>query len=113
MLVRNISGVDHGEDIFMIYKSHKRVLPFSENEQKVRRRMIDMYFDFANSSIVTFGDVLVEKVNPEHVQGLEIGDSGEGVMRSYEKSFENVPFWDGIEKSLQGHETVSDNEILN
>lgn len=71
-----------------------------------------MYFDFANSSIMTFGDVLVEKVNPELVQGLEIENSGEGVIRRYEKSFGNGPFWDEVENSLQDHVSVSDNEIL-
>lgn len=84
----------------MIYKSHRRVLPFNENELKVNGRLIDLYFNFVNSSVVAFGDVLVEKVESEHVQGLEIENSGEGVNHRYDKSFGNGPFWDEIEKSL-------------
>lgn len=95
----------------MIYKSHKRVLPLSDNELKVSRGLIDLCFNFANSSIVTFGDVLVEKVEPEHVRGLEIENSGQGVIRDFDESFGNGPFWDEIEKSLQEHGTESRNEI--
>lgn len=108
----NILGVAHGEDIFMIYKSHKRVLPFSKNESKVSRNLINMYFNFANSSVVTFGDVFVEKVNPANkVTGVEISNSGEGVIRDYEETFGNGPFWDEIERSLQERTTVVENEI--
>lgn len=95
----------------MIYKSHKRVLPFSEKELKVSRRMVNMYFNFANSSTVTFGDVIVEKVDPEHVKGVEIADTSDGVIRDFEKSFGNGPFWDEIERFLQESGFVSKNEI--
>lgn len=95
----------------MIYKSHKRVLPLNDNELKVSRGLIDLCFNFANSSIVTYDDVLVEKVDPKNVRGLEIGNSTEGTIRNFDESFGNGPFWDEIEKSLQEHGTESKNEI--
>lgn len=110
-LTETYSGVAHGEDVFLIYKRNDRTEPFTDGEVKVSKNLLSLYFNFANSNEVVFGGIKADKVNPKSVQGLEITDSGEGVIIDVDDAFGSGPFWEDLEKTLKTEEKTYHDEF--
>lgn len=93
-------GIPHGEDVLLIFWNPLRDFPYSKEEAKVGRLLIDLCFNFAKYSVASYGTVQIEESKPNNILGLEIFSPGDYKIKQFGESFGNIKFWDDIESKL-------------
>jgi hypothetical protein len=94
-----LSGISHGEDVFLIFTNGLRIIPFSEDEKIISKNLIKMYFNFANNNSTVYRNVSLEESKPDDVKHLVITSANDYHMFG-NVNFGNVKFWDEIEETL-------------
>lgn len=101
-------GIPHGEDVFLIFNNELRDIPYSKDEIAVIDNLIGLYYNFASSNLPIYGDIEIEKSEPNEIKALEIFSDTYYVMDVKGTAFGNVKFWDEIEEELHKSRQLKD-----
>ncbi|KAG5677930.1 hypothetical protein PVAND_007644 [Polypedilum vanderplanki] len=93
-------GIAHGEDVFLIFKSGLRHLPYSDEELEMNKKLLNFYYDFAKSDTPKFAGLTIEQSTPDNCKYLQIFSNEKFSMKEIDENFGNVNFWDKMEKML-------------
>lgn len=105
-----LSGIPHGEDVFLIFNSPTiRKSPYSDDEMTVMKNLLDLYYNFAKHSLAVYGGVQIATSKPNAVKYLEISESVKTV--ELDEHFGNGMFWDAIEKVLNSPDRTYYDEL--
>lgn len=89
-------GVGHGEDVFLIYTTFRREIPYTSEEKLMAARFVDMYEKFARESVAKFGDHEIPRMDRKGgLLFLEINYPKGEVKRSRQLSDEE--FWNQLD----------------
>lgn len=101
-------GIDHGSDVFLIFNGRFN----SEEERVVIKHFVDMYYNFAASNTAIYGNLTIERIEPNDFKALEINSPTEYGITQLNDEFGQVQFWHGIDETFASTGASRNNFVI-